>query len=78
MANLKQSYVHGTSDKKLIGNTLGAYFDAKARAYADKDALVVRHQNISWTYQELKEQVDTFAVSLMKIDLKENFCNTAL
>jgi len=70
MTKLTQSYVHGISDKKLIGDTLGSYFDAKAQVYADQVAIVVRHQNIRWTYQELKKQVDTFAVSLMKLGLE--------
>jgi fatty-acyl-CoA synthase len=50
MARLTQSYVHGTSDTTLIGDTIGVYFDKAVARWRDRDALVVRHQNIRWTW----------------------------
>ena len=54
---LTQSYVHGASLKPLLGETIGVNFDQAAERWGDRDALVVRHQNISWTYGELKQNL---------------------
>ncbi len=69
MARLTQSYVHGVSDIPLIGQTVGAFFDAAARRWAKSDALIVRHQNLRWTYAELKRKVDDFAAGLLALGL---------
>ncbi|NOL49437.1 AMP-binding protein [Pelistega europaea] len=61
------SYVHGASDKPLLGETLGQNFDQACLRYADQLALVSRHQNIRLTYQQLKSQVDTVACSLIRL-----------
>ena len=64
------SYVHGASDVPLIGETIGVHFDRMAERFADRDALVVRHQNIRWSYRELREQADAFAAGLTALGLK--------
>jgi fatty-acyl-CoA synthase len=70
MARLTQSYVHGVSATPLIGQTVGAFFDDAARRWARSDALIVRHQNIRWTYAELKDKVDEFAAGLLALGLQ--------
>jgi fatty-acyl-CoA synthase len=67
---LHQSYVHGASDKPLLGETLGVNFDAAAGKWADRDALIVRHQNVRWTYGDLKRRVDAFAAGLLALGLE--------
>ena len=37
----KISYDHGVSDKKLIGETIGAFFDRTVETHRDREALVV-------------------------------------
>jgi fatty-acyl-CoA synthase len=69
MARLTQSYVHGVSDIPLIGQTVGAFFDAAAGRWGDCDALIVRHQKVRWTYAELKRKVDEFAAGLLALGL---------
>src|SRR5580658_8624536 len=69
MARLTQSYVHGASDVPLIGATIGAYFDAAAARWRERDALIVRQQNIRWTYGELERRVDDFAAGLLALGL---------
>ncbi|MBT4774059.1 MAG: AMP-binding protein [Rhodospirillaceae bacterium] len=64
-----QSYVHGASEVPLIGDTIGAHFDAAAARWADRDALVVRHQDVSWSWAELKKRVDDFAAGLIELGL---------
>ncbi|HEX7328587.1 MAG TPA: AMP-binding protein [Casimicrobiaceae bacterium] len=64
------SYVQGASSVPLIGETIGANFDHIAARHADGDALIVRHQNIRWTYRELARRVDDLAVALLGLGLE--------
>src|SRR6267154_265702 len=64
------SYDHGVSDKKLIGETIGAFFDRTVETYRDREALVVRHQNVRWTWGELGRRVDDLAAGLMTLGLE--------
>jgi len=64
------SYVSGTSRAPLIGKTIGAYFDDVCASYPDHLALIVRHQQVSWTYDELKRRVDAFAAGLLGLGLQ--------
>jgi fatty-acyl-CoA synthase len=70
MPKLTQSYVHGASSLPLIGQTLGAFFDEAAHRWSKSEALVVRHQNVRWTYAELKRKVDDFAAGLLSLGLE--------
>jgi fatty-acyl-CoA synthase len=69
MAKLTQSYVHGVSATPLIGDTIGVHFDKAAARWGERDALIVRHQNVRWTYGELKTKVDAFAAGLLALGL---------
>jgi acyl-CoA synthetase (AMP-forming)/AMP-acid ligase II len=69
MARLTQSYAHGVSNTPLIGDTIGVHFDKSAERWPDRPALIVRQQNVRWTYRELKEQVDAFAAGLLALGL---------
>jgi fatty-acyl-CoA synthase len=69
MSKLTQSYVHGVSMTPLIGETIGVHFDKMAARFADRDALIVRQQNIRWTYGELKEKTDALAAGLLALGL---------
>ena len=65
-----QSYVHGASDKQLIGQTIGRFFDDACARHAEREALVVRHQNVRLTYAQLKSRVDALACGLMRLGLE--------
>lgn len=67
---ISSSYVHGASSKPLIGQTIGAFFDAACARHGDREALVVRHQNVRLTYAELKGKVDALACGLMRLGLE--------
>ena len=69
MAKLTQSYVHGVSATPLIGDTIGVHFDKAAARWGERDALIVRHQNVRWTYAELKTRVDALAAGLLALGL---------
>ena len=70
MIALTRSYVHGASDIPLLGNTIGEHFDDVVRRWPDREALVVKHQNIRWTYSQLKEQVNALAAGLVALGLE--------
>jgi fatty-acyl-CoA synthase len=63
------SHVHGASALPLIGATIGATFDEVSARYAEREALVVPHQSIRWTYAQLKWRVDALAASLVRLGL---------
>jgi fatty-acyl-CoA synthase len=64
------SYDHGVSTKKLIGETIGNFFDRTVETHRDREALVVRHQNVRWTWDELGRRVDDLAAGLMTLGLE--------
>jgi len=63
------SYIHGTSLTPLIGETVGANFDRIVGLYPDRDAVVVRHQDVRWTYAEFGARVDRVARALVAAGL---------
>jgi fatty-acyl-CoA synthase len=59
------SYVHGTSDVPLLGETIGENFERTVAAWPDTEALVVPRQRIRWTWAELHRRVNAFAAGLL-------------
>ncbi|MEC5209947.1 fatty-acyl-CoA synthase [Psychrobacter sp. PL15] len=68
-APLTQSYDKGP-DVPLIEATIGDFFDAIVDKYPERAALVSRHQNIRWTYQELQQQVNQLASAIIEMGLE--------
>jgi fatty-acyl-CoA synthase len=64
------SYDHGVSDKKLLGETIGAFFDRAVETWRDREALVVRQQNVRWSWGELGRRVDDLAAGLLSLGLE--------
>jgi fatty-acyl-CoA synthase len=64
------SYIHGTSLTPLIGETVGANIDRIVGLYPDRDAVVVRHQDVRWTYTEFGARVDRVARALVAAGLR--------
>ena len=54
----------------LWGTTIGRAFDQAVASAGDRDALIVRHQNLRWSYEELKRRVDEFAAGLLALGLE--------
>lgn len=65
-----ESYVHGNVGRPLIGKTIGALLDDVCATDGAREALVVAHQNIRWTYSELKSRSDAFASGLLALGLE--------
>ena len=66
---IQSSYVHGASDKPLIGQTIGRHFDEACARHGSREALVVRHQQVRLTYAELRRKVDALACGLRRLGL---------
>jgi fatty-acyl-CoA synthase len=66
----RESYVHGNSGPPLIGKTIGALVDEVSATDGSREALVVAHQKIRWTYSELKSRSDAFASGLLSLGLE--------
>jgi fatty-acyl-CoA synthase len=67
MAALTQSYMTGEGTGQLLYETIGACFDRVADRHADDLALIVRHQDIRWSYRELRHEVDRLAAGLLAL-----------
>jgi fatty-acyl-CoA synthase len=59
------SYSSGASAAPLLGDTIGANFDAAVSRYGEREALVDRPAGRRWTYAELAADVTTVALGLL-------------
>jgi len=64
------SFVHGASSVALKFATVGQVLDAAALRWGDREALVVAHQNVRWSYTDLKSRVDALAAGFVAIGLQ--------
>jgi fatty-acyl-CoA synthase len=67
---VKPSYAHGAADTPLLGETIGSNLERTVARFPDADAVVSRHQKISFTYAELDEGVNRLARALMAAGLE--------
>lgn len=66
----RESYVQGNNSPPLIDKTIGALLDEVSAADGSREALVVAHQKVRWTYAELKARCDAFAAGLLSLGLE--------
>ncbi|MCQ4315872.1 AMP-binding protein [Stutzerimonas zhaodongensis] len=64
------SYTCGPQTNPLLPMTIGAAFDRAVERYSDREALVVRHQNLRYSWAQLAEQVDRCARGLLALGLQ--------
>jgi fatty-acyl-CoA synthase len=67
---MTRSYASGVATKPLIGETIGENLERAVRSFADREALVARHQDVRLTYAELDEQVNALARGLLAAGLR--------
>src|SRR5260370_1148967 len=65
------SYVHGASDKPLLGEPIFHNLRRTAARFGDREALVVPYQNYRATYRELIAQCEEAARGLMARGVKK-------
>ena len=70
MTALTQSYYCGASTTQIIYETVGGFFDRVANEHPNNPALVLRHQNVDWTYSELQQRVDQLAAGLISLGIE--------
>ncbi|MDZ3992515.1 AMP-binding protein [Pseudomonas sp. Teo4] len=61
------SYTRGPQDRPLLTQTIGQTFDDTVARFAEREALVVRHQGLRYTWRQLAEQVNVHARALMAL-----------
>lgn len=64
------SYTCGAQDKPLLAMTIGEAFDRTVARYPEREALVVHHQGLRYTWSELAEAVDRCARGLLAIGMR--------
>ena len=64
------SYVYGTSEVPLLGQTIGANLKSTVEKYPHQEALVCVHQNYRATYQEFYNQTTAVAKALLLLGAK--------
>src|SRR6476619_2575635 len=64
------SYSHGPSLVPLLGETIGEALNRAAAQFPDRDALIVRHQHIRFTYQQLLGEVTRAARGLLALGVE--------
>ena len=65
-----ESVVRGATDVPLIESTIGGYFDEAAKRWPEREALVVPHQGVRWSYREFAANVDALAANLLQLGLR--------
>jgi fatty-acyl-CoA synthase len=63
------SFVQGLDTALLRFETIGQALDAAAVNWGSHDALIVRHQNVRWTYTEFNQRADALAAGLLALGL---------
>ena len=64
------SYAAGRTDVPLLDETIGANLARAVERFPEREALVVRHQDIRWTYAELDARVEELARGLLATGLQ--------
>jgi fatty-acyl-CoA synthase len=68
-AGAGMSHVRGNNTALLIGTPIGSYLSHVAASYGEREALVVPHQGVRWTYAELEQRANELAAGLIALGL---------
>ncbi len=64
------SHARGTTTPPLQDCTIGQALDATVARHGDREALVVPHQGVRWTWRQLAQQADAVAAGLLAMGLQ--------
>lgn len=70
MTDIATSYVCGTADAPLLGDTIGQSLDLAVRRWGDREALVSPSHDVRWTWKELAARVDALAAGFLALGLE--------
>jgi len=68
--NVNLSYVHGVGTTPLLADTIGGALDRAAECWSDCDALVSCHQQLRYSYRELRDEADRAARALVALGVQ--------
>jgi fatty-acyl-CoA synthase len=68
--NDQLSHVRGANAPPLLAATIGQALDEAAARWGGREALVSVHQQVRWTYGELKQRADALAAGLLALGLR--------
>ncbi len=71
MKKLTRSYMTGEGSGQLLYETIGECFDRIAAKFPDNLALVVRHQDVRWSYREFHARVERLAAGLLALGIEK-------
>jgi fatty-acyl-CoA synthase len=64
------SYVHGVGTTPLLADTIGGALNRAAERWGDCDALVACHQQLRYSYRQLRDEADRAARALMALGVQ--------
>jgi fatty-acyl-CoA synthase len=64
------SYVCGTSDAPLLGDTIGGALDRAVARWGDREALVSPSHNVRWNWRDFAGRVDALAAGFLALGLE--------
>ena len=67
---MKPSYVHGVGNTPLIADTIGGALNIAVERWGDRDALVACHQQLRYSYRELRDEADRAARALIALGVQ--------
>lgn len=65
------SYESGTSSTPLLGLTIGEMLDQTAARFPENDALIVVHQDVRFSYRQLRSAVDVCAKAFLALGVRK-------
>ncbi|NIB38636.1 AMP-binding protein [Pseudomaricurvus alkylphenolicus] len=65
------SYQRGDELSEFLDVTIGEYFDQVVDRFPDREAIVVRHQNIRRTYRQYQRDIHRLAFGLLSLGIKK-------
>ncbi|AZQ10702.1 AMP-binding protein [Shewanella khirikhana] len=66
---LNQSLYRGDTNEPLTEDTIGSYLQKIADRFPDRDAIVMHHQDIRWSYRRYLTEIDRLATGLLALGI---------
>lgn len=71
MTKLQEAHVKGAKTEPLLEHTISDALTHAAATWPEQDAVVSVHQNIKWTYAQLKQKSEALAAGLHRLGLRK-------
>src|SRR5262249_53207038 len=65
------SYARGANTPPLLNDCIGEVLDRSAAAFPHHDALIARHQDLRYTWRQLRYQVELLARGLLHLGVEK-------